>query len=224
VSDAKFRWFEDMYTDDLLPIGHRGILGYCAIRYAMESEGFVIKLRQETIAANLGIDLRTVQRAFAMGRQRGWVQKIGVGQRGRGHHEADSHTISWPGEMPGRNVPHSDKCPAEMSEMPGRANAATSENDVPKGLDTGFSNYQGFEPGFGDGGGGGLSALFGGMFNNGEPRADEQKALPAPPPVIDAEIVDDPDAPRCLTLDCNRAATREDFCAQHWAVENWRKS
>jgi hypothetical protein len=95
----KYAWHTWMMHDSRIPLAQRAILAYCAIRYARASEGLVIKVRQATIAANMGVDLSTVKRAFATGRRYGWIDQTGKGRRGRGVHEPDSHTLMWPSEQ-----------------------------------------------------------------------------------------------------------------------------
>jgi hypothetical protein len=222
MSDAKFRWFDAMYHDDGMPITHRGILGYCGIRYAKESDGYEITVRQETIADNLGIHINTVAAAFASGRRREWVVKTRERQRGRGYQGGDTHTLSRPREIPtptsgyfdenthksAPEYPHGDvgnsgKYPQVSGEIPTSDNFPTSENAPPKGLDTGFSNNQGLEAGFGEDA---LSALFGPAPVNG------QRALEAPKPprrvqstrpLADDEVcpkhLDEPDPDHCVT-------------------------
>jgi hypothetical protein len=218
MSDAKFRWYEAMYHDDQIPITLRGILGYCGIRYAKESDGFVIKVRQQTIAENLAVDVKTVKRAFAAGRNRGWLRKSHEGQRGRSHHEPDTHVLTRPQEMGDSNGTHSQKWGTQTDEM-GDSNgthyaeigdlnprngglqspktrAPTSENETLQGLDTGFNNYQGFPQGFArEEHGPDYSELFGGLFGNGsseQRNGEQQRALPAAnkPDTIDAVEVE----------------------------------
>jgi len=153
MSDAKFRWFDAMNHDAKLRLGDRAVLGYCGIRYAMEEEGFEIKVRQETIAKNLGVHLNTVKAAFAAGRERGWINKTGDRQRGRGNHEPDTHTLARPIESEPTNrysgvsewvqqdVPISRKKVQRAGEIGTTDNAPTSENDVPQGLPSGITNY-----------------------------------------------------------------------------------
>src|SRR6516164_1101109 len=168
MSDAKFRWFEDMNHDEKMPPLHRWIVGYCGIRYAMESEGLVVKIRQQTVARHLSVDPSTVKRAFRSARMRGWLNKKGEGQRGRGHREADTHVLTRPTEMGGASDTHlmcdtsathfdkggaaesemggssdpwTEKWGAPESEMGGSANVSTSANNGLQGLDTGISKY-----------------------------------------------------------------------------------
>jgi hypothetical protein len=220
VSDAKFRWFEAMNHDEKIPLAQRGVLGYCGIRYAMESEGYLIKVRQETIAANLGSDVKTVKRAFAAGRNRGWLIKSVQGQRGRGHHEPDTHVLAMQDGMGDSPGTHSDKWGTQesemgdshvrdgakwgthMSEMGDSANAATSENAALQGLDTGFSNYQGFKE---QGVAPARDPLFDGLFSSPKP------PKPPAPKRIESKRVD---------IEEVAAGPPCDVCASRPAVED----
>jgi hypothetical protein len=155
TSDAKFRWFEDMSGDGKIPPAHRFILGYCAIRYAKESEGYLIRVTQQTIADNLGMARKTINEAFRSGRERGWVERVAEHQRGPGHHGADTWRLKWcnPNDTPCREVlsnpgvtpsaeewcnPNDHNGVTQTPEWCNPAKASTSENDVPKGINQGI--------------------------------------------------------------------------------------
>jgi hypothetical protein len=164
MSGEKFRWFEAMYHDARIPLGQRAIVGYCGIRYAMESEGYLVKIRQQTVADHLGVHVNTVAAAFKSAQRRGWMRMVGERQRGRGHHEPDTWELTTPTEIPtpssgysGEKYPHETaeiptnddpwgpKYPQETAEIP-----TTCEPENPylpavsatlQGLDTGISKY-----------------------------------------------------------------------------------
>lgn len=152
TSDAKFRWFEDMNHDTEISIARRGILGYCAIRYARESEGCIIRVTQQTIAGNLGVTTKVIKGAFKSGSERGWVERVAERRRGRGHHGADTWRLRRP-EIGNRNDPYygglignrnGQKWVTETSEIGNRPNAATSTNSTPKGIKKGIG--KGMDP------------------------------------------------------------------------------
>jgi hypothetical protein len=224
ATDAKFRWFEAMSHDGLIPLAQRAIIGYCGIRYAMESQGFVIKVTQQTIADNLGVSRKTVNVAFGTAARHGWLMKKAVHKPGTGNHGADTWALAlpkWcnPDDTPepewsnGIDTPlesgvtesaewcnpNGQSGVTESAEWCNPANASTRENDVPKGIN------QGFEEGF----------LYQGVTAAGGASADDD-----PFDVFD----DEPTGPTCSHPGCRKTATKDDLCAQHWATRNWRRS
>jgi hypothetical protein len=188
----KFAWYEDMNHDEKIPLAQRAVIGYCGIRYA-KAPRYLIEVRQQTIAEHLSIRKATVNAAFRSGAQRGWLRKVAVGQRGRGHHGADIWELTTPGEMVTPDAPIYDEMGArndgneyakphewvrETAEMGTRPNAPTSENDTPKGTD------KGTKEGFLDKG---VSAF--GAANARTPARPREEHLE--PDIIDAEVVDD---------------------------------
>jgi hypothetical protein len=171
MSDAKFRWFEAMSHDQKIPPIQRFIIGYCGIRYARAPE-YLICVRQQTIADNLGFHVNTVAAAFKTAQGRAWLRRVGERQRGRGKRGGDTWELVQPQEIPtpssgysGAEYPHAtggiptsedtfgQEYPHPAVEIPTNQ---PSENPLPpaetpthQGLDTGFSNYrQGFGEGF----------------------------------------------------------------------------
>jgi hypothetical protein len=163
TSDAKFRWFENMCCDGKIPPAHRLILGYCAIRYATESEGFIIRVRQQTIAENLCMARKTVNEAFRTGRERGWVEKVSEHRRGPGHHSGDTWRLRMPEWCNPNDTPYGEVLSNprvtplgqwsnpnghnDVTQTPEWCNppkASTSENVVPKGI--GQGSRKGTEP------------------------------------------------------------------------------
>ena len=87
-----------MCGDEGLTSTQRMVLGYCGIRYA-KAPDYVVCVRQETIAAHLGVRRATVNAAFKSAVRQGWLTKVAVGQRGRGHHAADTWQLVRPRQM-----------------------------------------------------------------------------------------------------------------------------
>ena len=164
MSDAKFQWFNAMYADREIPLAQRGIIGYCGIRYAKASQGYVIQVNQRTIAENLGTTTKTVGESLRAGERQAWLQKKERAKGGRGHHGGDTWVLSIPIETPNGNdpsleetpngngtsfdetpnenagnpQPKSEKPPTETAETYNWTNAPTSENAVPKGIEKGI--------------------------------------------------------------------------------------
>lgn len=98
MTDFKFRWYADMFHDEGLSISQRAIIGYVGIRYARAPE-FEFCVTQATIAGNLHVRRATVSAAMSHGESRGWLRRVGVRQRGRGHRGADTWQLARPPEI-----------------------------------------------------------------------------------------------------------------------------
>ncbi|OLT76603.1 hypothetical protein [Mycobacteroides abscessus] len=91
----KFRYHSAVYSDPRLTLADKSVLGFTAIEF-VHGDGDTFCRRQETVAARVGTNVRTVQRAYKRGLELGYLELITKRQRGRGHTRADEYRIQVP--------------------------------------------------------------------------------------------------------------------------------
>jgi hypothetical protein len=154
VGFDKWAWFYAVCADPRIPGAEAKVLLYCAARYVLHAEE-TFCVRQAVIAERCAVSVPTVKRAFALGRQLGYLVIAEPRRRGRGHRRADEHRLVVPPEI-GINLTPISGVDNEIgitgdqnrdhrrSEIGITADSVTSENDDPigflKDLDKGLAS------------------------------------------------------------------------------------
>jgi hypothetical protein len=154
----KFDWQRAVLEDNRVSATRARVLTYCALQYPGPGK-ITFSVRQETVAKKLHLHVDTVADAFGCARRLGWLVLEREREHGRGKLKGDTHRLTFPQEIPGPASgyleeempgsgsgyngeipgPGSGKYPEETQEIPGRPNAATSQNGDPGGGGRGFT-------------------------------------------------------------------------------------
>lgn len=148
----KFRYYAAVYSDPRLTLADKSVLTFAAIVF-VHGEGDTFRRRQDTVAARVGTNIRTVQRAYKRGIELGYLELVTERQRGRGYTKADTYRIRVPAgyaatpetdeiddTMSGihlntrHTVPKYPTFSAQIPDIESAKIASTSSNEAPKVL------------------------------------------------------------------------------------------
>ncbi|WP_078353590.1 hypothetical protein [Mycobacteroides chelonae] len=148
----KFRYYAAVYADPRLTLADKSVLTFAAIVF-VHGEGDTFRRRQDTVAARVGTNIRTVQRAYKRGIELGYLELVTERQRGRGHTKADTYRIRVPAgyaatpetdeiddTMSGihlntrHTVPEYPTFSTQIPDIESEKIASTSTNEAPKVL------------------------------------------------------------------------------------------
>jgi hypothetical protein len=148
----KFDWIHAVATDLRIGVTERFILTQIGVYYVTSGTDFFC-VRQTTVADKFAVGERSVKKAFAAGRRLGHLVLDEPRKRGTGHHGGNRYRLVIPAqdaptseELGAQHAPNSEEvggtdCKSyghRLQKLGARANAPTSGNDVPKGINKGF--------------------------------------------------------------------------------------
>ena len=93
----KFVWLKAVLADARIPDAVKTVFTYLAVvdvRYG----GATFRIRQETLANNCSVGVRSVKRAVALGRDLKYLERVGFREFGR-EGSADQHRLIYPPEV-----------------------------------------------------------------------------------------------------------------------------
>lgn len=88
----KFEWMARVLEDKRLRGDAARILVYCALQFERQLR---FSVRQETVAAKLGVRRQTVGAALKRGQECGWLALDAERTRGRAHRNADAYRLTF---------------------------------------------------------------------------------------------------------------------------------
>ncbi|CAM3222058.1 hypothetical protein H7J50_19810 [Mycobacterium intermedium] len=240
----KFAWMARVAEDSRLSDAQARILIYIANQY-VRGRDVLFCVRQSTVADKLHKRRQTVGDALRRGRELDYLKLASKRPRGRGWHQADTHQLAFPEirtprgtsskkevrgdeKMGARTGPEYVRREAELGTSNTYPNnRLPAERQTLQGVHTGLNGTGSKEQGASIVPGSSPDSPFAGLFFRDQQRPREQrKALPISQNVIDADVVADPDAPRCSRPDCDQPAVPDSpgsLCGRHWAMSLGRR-